>query len=403
MQISLNYAAVAVVAGAIAAAPGTARAEYPDHPITIVVGTGAGGAADAGARMVGKEMEKILGQPIVVVNKVGGGGTKALALLRNEKPDGYSLVYAFSHHITFGGQYKRKKPLFKATDFDYVGSITEPRQSLVSLTGRGWTTFKGMVEKLKAENQPIRLVYSGGPGRLVGTALHKTLNYPVKVIRVRGGGKSMQLVLGGHVDIAFSGGAHAKYTEAGKTDGAGERQRRRGIPTFPNAPTLKELGIPRLHHHFAGAGRPEGRAKGGDGQAERRVGQGHRRSQDRAALPQEPEHADEEPAGQGAHGLHGRRGEALHQADRRLRRQRKRIGVRRTPPGMLRGGAIPSYPSIRMRKADLVSAAVVTAFGLLLAARGDSQLGAAARGRRLRPRRPGDAERHGDHRYRARA
>jgi putative tricarboxylic transport membrane protein len=188
-------------------------------------------------------MEKILGKPIVVVNKVGGGGTKALALLRKEKPDGYSLVYAFSHHITFGGQYKRKKPLFKATDFDYLGSLTEPRQSLVSLTGRGWTTFMGMVKKLKSENKPIRLVYSGGPGRLVAVALEKSLHYPVKVIRVRGGGKSMQLLLGGHVDIAFSGGAHAKYTEAGKTMVLASVHESRN-PDFPDAPTLKELGIP---------------------------------------------------------------------------------------------------------------------------------------------------------------
>jgi tripartite-type tricarboxylate transporter receptor subunit TctC len=235
--------ALALMAAIVAVTPGIAKAEYPEKEITIVVGTGAGGAADAGARIVGRELEKILGKPIVVVNKVGGGGTKALALLTKEKPDGYTLLYAFSHHITFGGQYKRKKPLFTATDFDYIGSLTEPRQSLVSRTGQGWTTFKGMVDKLKADDKPIRLVYSGGPGRLVGVALQKGLNYPVKVIRVRGGGKSMQRMLGGHVDIAFSGGAHAKYTEAGQTMVLASVHEKRN-PDFPNAPTLKELGIP---------------------------------------------------------------------------------------------------------------------------------------------------------------
>jgi len=232
----------ALTAGVAALGIASAQAEYPEKEITIVVGTGAGGAADAGARMVGRELEKMLGKPIVVVNKPGGGGTKALALLLKEKPDGYSLVYAFSHHITFGGQYKRKTPLFKATDFDYIGSITEPRQSLVSLTGRGWTDWQGMVKKLKAENKPIRLVYSGGPGRLVGTAIQKDLNYPVKVIRVRGGGKSMQRVLGGHVDIAFSGGAHAKYTKVGKTQVLASVHTDRN-PDFPNAPTTLEIGI----------------------------------------------------------------------------------------------------------------------------------------------------------------
>jgi tripartite-type tricarboxylate transporter receptor subunit TctC len=240
--IWMKMPVVAAMVGAVAAAPGIAQAEFPEKEITIVVGTAAGGAADAGARMVGREFEKILGKPVVVVNKVGGAGTKALVLLRSEKPDGHSLVYAFSHHITFGGQYKRKTPLFTSTDFDYIGSITEPRQSLVSLAGRGWTDFKGMIRKLKGENQPLRLVYSGGPGRLVGTALSKDLNFPVKVIQVRGGGNSMQRVLGGHVDIVFSGGAHAKYTEAGKTMVLASVHESRN-PDFPDAPTLKEVGV----------------------------------------------------------------------------------------------------------------------------------------------------------------
>jgi tripartite-type tricarboxylate transporter receptor subunit TctC len=240
-RFSVRYPLSAIVACVIAAAPGIARAEYPEKEITVVVGTGAGGAADAGARMIAREMEKILGKPVVVVNKVGGGGTKALTLLTKEDPDGYSLVYAFSHHITFGGQYKRKKPLFKATDFDYIGSISEPRQSLVSLTGRGWTTFKGMLEKLNADGKPVRLVYAGGPGRLVATALQRDLKVPVKVIRVRGGGNAMQQLLGGHVDVAFSGGAHTKYTEAGQTVVLASVHEKRN-PDFPDAPTLKEVG-----------------------------------------------------------------------------------------------------------------------------------------------------------------
>jgi tripartite-type tricarboxylate transporter receptor subunit TctC len=240
--VFMTTGAFCAVAAGLMLAAGPAAAEYPEKEITIVVGTGAGGAADAGARMVGREMEQLLGKPIVVVNKPGGGGTKALALLLKEKPDGHTLVYAFSHHITFGGQYKRKKPLFKAIDFDYIGSITEPRQSLVSLAGRGWTDFKGMMAKLKAEGKPLRLVYSGGPGRLVGTALERDLKYPVKVIRVRGGGKSMQRVLGGHVDIAFSGGAHAKYTKAGQTIVLAAVHTDRN-PDFPKAPTTLELGV----------------------------------------------------------------------------------------------------------------------------------------------------------------
>ena len=266
MTYGLIRAAVAA-AGIFALSTAAAQAEYPEKAITIVVGTSAGGAADAGARLVGREMEKILGKPVVVVNKVGGGGTKALALLLKEKPDGYSLVYAFSHHITFGGQYKRKKPLFTATDFDYLGSITEPRQSLVSLAGRGWTTFRGMLKVLKAKKQPIRLVYSGGPGRLVGTALQKDLHYPVKVIRVRGGGKSMQRGRSCRHRVQGRGACQA---HPGRQDYRACQRPRIAQPGFPGCADLEGAWRECLDDHVTGAGRPEGPAEGSEGQADRR-------------------------------------------------------------------------------------------------------------------------------------
>lgn len=61
--------------GALAAGMGTASA-FPDKPITVFVGAGAGGSTDAGARIVAKAMEKVLGKPMVVINKPGGGGSK---------------------------------------------------------------------------------------------------------------------------------------------------------------------------------------------------------------------------------------------------------------------------------------------------------------------------------------
>jgi len=242
MRRAFAAGGAAALVAAMLVAPAPVRAEYPEKEIALLVGVGAGGAADAGARMLGRELEKILGKPVAVANRVGGGGTMALALLAKEAPDGYSLAYAFSHHITFGGQYKRRTPLFRVVDFDYPGSVTEPRQSLVSLAGRGWSSFDEMLKTLKAENQPIRIAYSGGPGRLIAAALQKDLKYPVRAIAVRDGGRSMQRLFGGQVELAFSGGAHAPHTGAGETVVLASVHERRD-PDFPAAPTLKELGV----------------------------------------------------------------------------------------------------------------------------------------------------------------
>lgn len=157
------------------------------------------------------------------------------------KPDGYTIGFSYSHNLAFSGQYKRKKKLFTVSSFQFIGSITDPRLSIVSMAGRGWTDLAGMVRKLKAEGKPVRLVYSGGPGRLIGNAIKRDFNIDVKIIRVRGGGKSMQWVLGGHVDVVYSDGAHTPYTDAGKTIVIASVDETRN-PDYPDASTFKEMG-----------------------------------------------------------------------------------------------------------------------------------------------------------------
>jgi tripartite-type tricarboxylate transporter receptor subunit TctC len=70
----------------------SALAEYPEKPITMVVPYGAGGGTDLAARVLADEMQKILGQPVVVRNDAGGGGAVALAGVYNAKPDGYTIA-----------------------------------------------------------------------------------------------------------------------------------------------------------------------------------------------------------------------------------------------------------------------------------------------------------------------
>ena len=99
----------AAIAASAVLAVGPAMAEYPDKEITMIVNAGAGGSTSAGARILAQAMEKTLGQPIVVVSKPGGSGTKGALVVRKAKADGYTIGYSYTHVLAFGPRYKRKK------------------------------------------------------------------------------------------------------------------------------------------------------------------------------------------------------------------------------------------------------------------------------------------------------
>lgn len=95
---SLTLAASALVAFALGAGP--ALAEFPEKPIQLVVPYGPGGGTDLSARILAPAMEKVLGQPVVVVNKAGGGGAVALGQLFAAKPDGYTIALGTGSNLT---------------------------------------------------------------------------------------------------------------------------------------------------------------------------------------------------------------------------------------------------------------------------------------------------------------
>ncbi len=92
-----------------------AQEKYPNRPINLIVGYPAGGTTDLGARALGVAAGKILGQPVVILNKPGGASSVAMATLKNEKPDGYTIGVLASGAVL--SQHMRKVPYDSAQDF----------------------------------------------------------------------------------------------------------------------------------------------------------------------------------------------------------------------------------------------------------------------------------------------
>jgi len=220
-----------------------ARAEYPDRPINIMISFAAGGSSDMSFRALAIGAEKYLGQPIIVENKGGGGGTLALANIANAKPDGYTLAQAASTGIVRAPQLQKVtyKPLKSFTPImAYVGAHNS---GLVVKTDAPWKTMKELVEY--ARKNPGKIKY-GTPG--VGSAPHHAMEFVghqegVKFVHVpyTGSAPAMTAVLGGHIEAGSVGPEWVPFAQAGQFRVLGTHELKRSA-AFPDVPTFKELG-----------------------------------------------------------------------------------------------------------------------------------------------------------------
>ena len=247
-----------LVVGVAALAASTALAQsFPSRPVTLIVPWPAGGSTDQVMRALATATEKYLGQPIIVENKAGAGGTLGANALVTAKPDGYTLtqlpitIFRMPHTTSVGFD-----PL---TDFTYVIGISGYTFGVVVRSEAPWKTWQELVDHAKAN--PGKLNY-GTPG--ANTSLHVTMEdigyrYGVKWTHVpfRGNADNMQALLGGHVDIAADATGWGPLVDSGKfrllvTWGA-QRTRR-----WSSVPTLKELGYDIVSASPYGIGAPKG-------------------------------------------------------------------------------------------------------------------------------------------------
>lgn len=128
---------------------GTAFAEYPDHPITMIVPFGAGGSNDLPARVLAGMLEKKLGQPVVVQNVVGAGGTVGTTQIAEARPDGYIIGFDPTGALCLQPHMNKLK--YGVDSFQFLGMVTQ--QPVVLMTGNNapWKDLDEMVEMARKE------------------------------------------------------------------------------------------------------------------------------------------------------------------------------------------------------------------------------------------------------------
>ncbi len=217
----------------------TAQAAWPEKPITITVGFGAGGTTDVVARAVADLVSKKLGQPVIIENKPGAGGAVAMTTLKNMPPDGYNLVATTSTTVTLDPQ---MTPLgYGLTDFTYIAATGEFPEAFIAKPESGWKTVTDAFNAIKASGGKSTYSSTTSLDRMVTTVLGKKLGLSLVPVPTRSGAEVVTQVLGGHTQLGYSSGAYYPQAKEGKIAVLAvlAEQRLKGLP---DTPTLKELG-----------------------------------------------------------------------------------------------------------------------------------------------------------------
>jgi len=165
----LMRAALAAACASLTVAPLAALAEdYPDHPISLVVGYPAGGSLDLTARLTGEELAKQLNQSIVVENIGGAGGTIGAQRVARTRPDGYTLFLGSTNEMVIASMINSAVKYDGMKDFTPLGIIASQPMLLAASKASGVTNAAQYLAKLRA--QPPGTYNYGSSG--VGTTLH---------------------------------------------------------------------------------------------------------------------------------------------------------------------------------------------------------------------------------------
>ena len=137
---------------------------YPTRPIRLIVPLGAGSAGDALARLLSTELGKTLGQPIIVDNKVGAGGTIAMSEIARSNPDGYTLGFAFSGSMVFNMALFKKPGYDPKVDFAPIALVGGLSNVLVVPENSPYKTVSELLVAIKSKPPNTFTYSSSGTG-----------------------------------------------------------------------------------------------------------------------------------------------------------------------------------------------------------------------------------------------
>ncbi len=235
------WLAVAVVTGAAAQA-------FPSKPIRMVVPFAPGGVVDVTARQLGPKLSELLGQPVLIENRSGAGGTIAADFVAKSAPDGHTLLVAFDSHAVNPHIYKSELRYDTFKDLapvSFIGNIPLLLATYPSFAANDMASFL-QVAKSKPGTVSYASVGAGSSGHLAAEQLKLLANVDMLHVPFKGGAPALSALMGEQVQlIVFAAGAGVPLVHSGKIKPLAVSGKRRSS-ALPLVPTMAEAGYPQL-------------------------------------------------------------------------------------------------------------------------------------------------------------
>jgi tripartite-type tricarboxylate transporter receptor subunit TctC len=240
------------LAAGAAALPAFSRAAsaqaYPSRPVTIVVPLPAGGAVDTLARNLGEHMATTLGQPVLIENVSGAGGTLGVTRVARAAPDGYTLgTGTASQYVGSGAIYQVQYDLLR--DFEPIALLPSVPYWMVVKQGLPVNDLKELIAWLKANpgKASAGAVGVGMGSHLCGILFQKNTGTQYQMVPYRGGAPALQDLVAGQIDLMCDLAANSlSMGRAGRIKPLAVLAKARWFAA-PNIPTIDEAGVPGFY------------------------------------------------------------------------------------------------------------------------------------------------------------
>ena len=221
---------------------------FPSRPIRLMVPYPPGGGTDVIGRVLGQNLQERLGQPIVIENRSGAGGTLGTALVAKATPEGYTLLLVPTSHVINPSIYA-KLPYDTEKDFAPITMVGATAILMAVHPKVPADTVRGFVEAAKARPKELANFGSAGVGtifHLTGELFNQLTGLTLQHIPYRGGAPTVTALLAGEIPLAFETMlALQPHIRAGTLRALAITSARRNI-AMPSIPTTAEAGFPQL-------------------------------------------------------------------------------------------------------------------------------------------------------------